>query len=422
LNRNFAKIILSAQQRLKLFGQYLQLDLFYFLRGGLWLTIPQVIAYLLGIVRSIAFANLAAQVVYGQYNFVLSIVGVFAIFTLPGMNIALTEATARGNYAVLSEVTWVRIKWGAVSTLLCSAVAFYYLLIEGEDKIALAIFMAGLLVPFINGFSSVQSYYNGLKRFDLSSLISFGLSILNTTSLILLLWLQQGLVVLILANLGVQLVFLWIFYRREVRSLPVTQKPDPNVIHYGWSLTWANAINGVALYLDQIIIGFSIGFVELSIYKIATIIPEAIKGVMKMTGTLVFPKIAEKPDKQVYSRLTRYRLGYSTVANVVVVVILILLAPFVITMIYPKYSDSIVLTQLLLLSLIFGWPATFFLTALQARKKIRAIYRYNLLSGILQIGALLILIPFLGVMGAVLSRLIVRWGTTLYLWYEARRL
>ena len=51
----------------------LQLDVRYFLKGSVWLFIPTLVSYLLGLLRSVAFARLMEQEVYGQYGFILKV-------------------------------------------------------------------------------------------------------------------------------------------------------------------------------------------------------------------------------------------------------------------------------------------------------------------------------------------------------------
>ena len=400
----------------------LQLNVRYFVGGSVWLFIPTLVSYLLGLMRSIAFARLTEQSVYGQYNFVLSIVGLFGVLTLPGISTALVETVARGNYGALIDATRARVRWGILATLATTLVALYYLLEQRETELGIAIILAGSFMPFAPALGMVQHYYSGRKRFDKTSQMSSVLLLLKTAVLLLLLWFQRGLIWLVIANSGLEILFYGAYYRHIVQHIRNAPR-DSEVVAYGRSLTWSNAIITAAAQLDSTILGFSTGFVDVAIYKIATILPESIKDLMKMTGTLSMPKIAEQPDKKVYSKRTRRHLSYLLILNLVVVLVAIVALPIFVALLYGnQYTNSVRYAQALMLSLVVGWPSAFFVAALQARKQTRSIYRANVVYGVLQIGTLIAAVPIWGTWGIVLSRIISRWGLALYQWYAVRKI
>ena len=91
-----------------------EIDLAYFVKGGLWLSLPLVVSSLLGLVRTVFFARLADQELYGQFGFVVGVIGLFAILSLPGMGIALTQTVARGNHGALIDAARARARWGGL--------------------------------------------------------------------------------------------------------------------------------------------------------------------------------------------------------------------------------------------------------------------------------------------------------------------
>jgi O-antigen/teichoic acid export membrane protein len=244
----------------------------------------------------------------------------------------------------------------------------------------------------------------------------------KTAVLLLLLWSQKGLIWLVVANGSLELLFYGAYYMHIVQRIQDAPR-DLEVVTYGRSLTWSNAILTVAAQLDNIILGFSTGFVDLAIYKVATILPENIKDLMKTMNTLSMPKIAERPEKKVYSRRTRRHLSYLLILNLAVVLAAIVVLPIFITLLYgDQYADSVRYAQALMLSLVFGWPSAFFMAALQARKQTRSLYRANVVYGVLQIGTLIAAVPIWGIWGIVLSRIISRWGLAFYQWHAVRKI
>jgi len=294
----------------------LQIDVRYFVKGGLWLSLPFFAGYVLSLIRSVAFAHLTEQSTYGQFGFVNSIAGMVGILTLPGIGTALVETVARGNLGSVIDAARARARWGALGSLVMAGVSLYYLY-RGQHELVIALFVAGAFLPFTSAFQVVQAYYNGRKRFDMVSLIRVGVTVLSTATLLLVLWLKSSLLWLIVANSGSQLLFYLVFYQRAVRYAREAPR-DPEMVVYGRSLTWAQAIGSVAFYLDSVLLGFSAGFVDVAVYNIASALPKSIKGLMKMLTPLSMPKIAERPDKRIYTRRTRRHLVRLLVFNLAV--------------------------------------------------------------------------------------------------------
>jgi len=160
-----------------------------------------------------------------------------------------------------------------------------------------------------------------------------------------------------------------------------------------------------------------------AIYTVASFLPESLKGFVKTLTPLAMPKIAEQPGKRVYSPQTMTRLLFLLILNLLVVLVAILAIPTILAFFYGElYAASRTYAQLLMLSLVAGWPSSFFDAALQARKRTRDIYCFNLIYGALQVSSLIIFVPLWGILGIVLSRIVTRLGATLYQWYAVTKI
>ncbi len=215
----------------------LGLDLKYFLSGGIWLLLPFGFNIILGIIRSIFFARLLQQSVYGQFTFVNATMGVLAILTLPGINIALVETVARGNWGSMIDAARARAIFGFLGTIGMAAVSVYFY-IEGEDQLVAALLISGAFLPFNSAFQVAQAYHNGRKQIKIVGLMQTGIMSLNTILLILVLMVEGGLIWLVLVDSLSKLLFYLFFYikaRREVIGTP----RDPGVVTYGRNLTFA---------------------------------------------------------------------------------------------------------------------------------------------------------------------------------------
>ena len=111
-------------------GNFIQLDLDYYIRNSFYLITARGVIMACGLLLSVTFARLVSQETYGQWNYLLSIIGICAILTLPGMNTAITQAVATGNDRVLIEGTKQRFKWSLLGSLILAGDRLYYLLVD----------------------------------------------------------------------------------------------------------------------------------------------------------------------------------------------------------------------------------------------------------------------------------------------------
>ena len=86
-------------------GSYVHLDLRYYIRNLSYITAGQLVGAGFSVLLSIAFARLLTKDLYGQWNYILAIMGILAIFSLPGMNTAIVQAVARGHDRVSIDGT-----------------------------------------------------------------------------------------------------------------------------------------------------------------------------------------------------------------------------------------------------------------------------------------------------------------------------
>jgi len=92
----------------------------------------------------------------------------------------------------------------------------------------------------------------------------------------------------------------------------------------------------------------------------------------------------------------------------VVITIYILLAPFFFNLFFPTYTQSIIYSQVLAISVIFAILGTIPYAFLESHGSKKSLYTYNIIGNIFSIATLLILIPFYGLWGAIIARFTTR--------------
>jgi len=136
---------------LKRSEKYTQTDNVYLVKGGFWLTSARIIVALSSFLTAVAFANLLAPELYGNFKYIISLVGFLSIFTLKGMSTALTQAVSRGLEGGFYSVFKTKIKFTCLQAAGLLILGGYYFF-KANYVLAVPLFLIALLMPLRSGF------------------------------------------------------------------------------------------------------------------------------------------------------------------------------------------------------------------------------------------------------------------------------
>lgn len=415
-----AKLKNNLYNLLRLSEKYTQTDMVYLARGGFWLTAGQVLNSISAFLLSIAFANLVPKETYGTYKYVIYVAGLLSVFSLSGMNAAVTQAVARGLEGVLRQSFWLQLKWGLI-LFAAGLIGSGYYFTHQNPLLGYSLLMIAVFTPIINSANTYTAYLNGKKDFAklarYTSLTSIFLSLTIFTAILL----NQHALFLLLAYFLALTTLNSIFYFKIVRNTASSPaQRNKEALSYGKHLSLANITLTIANYLDGALIFHFLGSANLAIYVFAVSPAEQIKALFKNIGSLALPKFSEKTAQDIKATLLKKILIFGA-AIAAVVLIYILAAPLIYKLFFPKYLESVNYTRIYALSII---ATTFLLpySALQSQMAKKELYIYNIATSVFQIILLIILVYFWGLWGAVLSRLIGRFSNLALATWLAKKL
>ena len=134
--------------------------------------------------------------------------------------------------------------------------------------------------------------------------------------------------------------------------------------------------------------------------------PLRVAGLAKVADRLAFPKMATQDMATIQKTLLHKILLLCGVAALMAIAYIIA-APYLFHLFFPKYIDVIPLTQLLS-SLIVLQPLGLFLNPLTSHAKKKLLYLYNFGVPIFRTAIFLLLIPYFGLLGAVVGLILVK--------------
>ena len=144
--------------------RYTKTDMVYLFRNSLWVFVGQAATSLSAFIVMVVLANLVDKETYGEYRYIISAIALLAIFTLPGLDTALTQSTARGFEGQLHTAVHTKIRWGLVATVIAWTMGGYYAY-QGNNGLALSFAVVGTLMPVYGAYFTYFFFLQGKQRF-----------------------------------------------------------------------------------------------------------------------------------------------------------------------------------------------------------------------------------------------------------------
>ena len=393
--------------------KYLQLDLDYYIKNSFYLILARGTVMAVGLLLSIAFARMVGQEIYGQWNYLLSIVSICAIISLPGMNTAIAKAVATGKEYVLITATKSRFKWSFLGSLAIIGVGLYYLL-SGESELGKGFIAASLLFPFFQNLESYAAFLSGKKQFDILAKYRIFTQLAVLVVTISVIYLSQNLMFIVVAYLLTYSIFRGYFFKRASRHI-TEREHDPEAISFGRHITVTQIPGVIRQHYDKLIIALFLSFPELAVYSIAVAFSSLLDPFRSIIASLILPKLSQMDAKTAYTEVKK-RWYFMVIGFGVICGVLIVLCPYLIPLLYSsKYTESVVYAQLLFVSSIIAAPTPVINKALfPSQRRIKDLYKLNIASFIVSIVLISILVRYYGLLGAAIAIIAIRTFNTLY--------
>ncbi|MFQ6049525.1 MAG: lipopolysaccharide biosynthesis protein [Candidatus Paceibacterales bacterium] len=391
--------------------RYTGTDNIYLVTGGFWLTLGRIVSLGISFLLAIAYANFLDPLTFGNYKYILSLATILLVFSLPGMGLSLIQAVARGFEGGFYRILKLKIKYGILGSLVALSLAAYYFL-KGNSFLPIPLLILGLLFPFFHAFRIYSQLLTGRKLFNvrfryitsdkfISSLILIlGLILLNKIGAST----NFSLIFLITIYFLVPTIIALVFYYLIRKRFKPNKKEDPQTITYGKRLSFLGIIQAVSQRLDQILVFHYLGAAQVAIYAFTIFPVDEIRGFFDVISDLAFPKFSQQTKEELKKTFFRkvFRL---LILGFIIMLIYILLAPFFYKILFPKYSESILYSQLFAISFLVA-GGSLPVAALDSQMATKKRYILTLFAKITMIGLMFVLVLFYGILGIIIGRMI----------------
>ncbi|MBT4349483.1 oligosaccharide flippase family protein [bacterium] len=384
--------------------KYTKTDMVYLTKGGIWLTIGHVISFCSALALAVTFANLLPKETYGTYKYIIAFFTLLSIPSLKKIGVALIQSVSRGFEGNLKEILLTKLKWGSLGTLAGLLLSAYYF-IQGNNVLAMAFAISAIIVPFFNGANIYISYLNGKKLFKKITKYRGINQIITTIVVITTLFLTQNIFLILLAYLLSETITRIISLLITIKKFPPNDKKDPGIIKYGTQLSVIEFIKTMASEADKILIYHYIGPTELAIYAIAIAPVDQIKTLILSLRTLALPKLSDNSIASIKQTLPR-KIWKASLIIIPIIIVYILVAPWLFSVFFPEYQSSVILSQILAISIILA-PTTLMSSGLAAQKQIKSLTKVKISGAIGRLVIYFVAVKFYGLIGLIVGRIII---------------
>lgn len=353
---------------------------------------------------TIAFTNLLTPEQFGTYKYVIAAAGFIGTFSLNGLSTAATRAIAQGRWNVIPALVRTGVLWslpGSIGAL--SASAYYFA--HANSDLGFAFLFIAITNSIGIGIGSLKGAWQAAGEYRVGMLSGIPKIFVPFLAILLTIIVTKNVVWIlfvyffsnILLSLGGYYFMLWWF---NVKGSP---QEVAETIRYGKQMTVLGFFQIASGQIDQLLLFHFVGPAQLAIYALALSPVEEAQNLLNNFLTVFFRKIANKTKHEVHETLP-LRLRQMFIASIALTVIYIVLIPFLFTYIFPKYEASILVSQILALTILLlpkGVIDTYFLSHAEVGKRSRVI----LISQMIEFALFFILIPLFGLWGAVAATL-----------------
>lgn len=279
----------SLKKGLRSIGKKIGVDLAYLVKNGSWVTLRFFVLALGGWVVSLCFARLGSKDLLGQYQFVISILSMVSVVSLPGLNAAALEAVVKGRDAAVIKAVKISFLSSLLGVPIVAGFGLYNIYFH-EPTVGEVLIFSALLFPIFYALNTWQSYYEGKSLFGESSKRLIILNVVLALALVAGIILKIGLLGLVTIFLGVHILFFGIFFKKILTKIH-DKTQDALDVEFGVRVSLQKFVFGLSTNLPPIAISFLFTTEAVAIYYIAAYLISAIFAFLGNLFSLYIPNL-----------------------------------------------------------------------------------------------------------------------------------
>lgn len=404
--------------------KYTKTDMLYLAKGGFWVLFAQVLNSIFSLVLIVAFANLLPKETYGTYRYILSIVGMLNIFTLSGMNNAVSRTVARGGEGVLRPAVIYQLKWNLLMFIASLILGGYYFL-HGDTTLAVSLIILGVFIPSTLAFNTYSAFLDGKKQFRMAYSLSVFATLIYSVGMLCTLIFTDNVMVMVTIYALTTFIPSALFYVYTLHKFkpPLVTDDVADTIKYGRELTYLRFTDPIVSQIDKVVLAHFWGPAQLAVYTLALAVPNRAMLFMKSWVAIGFPKFAEKTITEINVVFWR-RIVQGILIGSIATLMYVVISPYLFRYVLPQYVEGVFYSQILSLNFILAIPNRYMSLLFTSQRLSYILFRRTIIQGVITILLYIGLGMWGGIFGLVLGNVsltLIGFILNLSLWLKVSR-
>lgn len=382
------------------------------LRGGMFFFGLRMLQMVLGFAVTYVLVRTISVEQYGQYSFVIGVIGFLSVFSLTEMNNAVMQSIARGFYGTYLAAIKKTLRFCLLGMIIFLGLSAFYLL-NNQTDISIALLGAGLIFPLYKGLNQWKSLKIAEHKFgELTRIEGLNSLITNFTVIVLTLVMPGNFLLPLFGLLLIPSLRNVISVITDLRKMPSTGTAEEGSIEYGLKTSFISSLGQMAVDLDRIILFFFLSPSAVALFVAADRLSDIFKSITQDISAVMAPKLAKQ--KTYTKKIDTLFMLYGIAMGSALIIFSFTLLPYIFTLIFGQpYAEAIPYAQALMCSTAVGNFSIMRFRYVRSQMDIKGYRNITLGSAIVRIVSLLVLVPVFGIWGAVSSAFIYRITTSI---------
>lgn len=317
----------------------------YIIKNGSWVFVGNVLLAVFAFITTAILAHILPKETFGTYRFLLTVIPLLAVFTLPDMGVSITRAVAKNLPVDILEVVKEKVKFGFFASILSLSAAGFYFWQDNEDLARLFIITA-FFIPLFDVFLVYTNALYGRKKFKQATVYLVASRLMAMLIMIATAFLTKNILLIALAyfigQVTVQTFWFFKVRKKEGFNIPRT---DNSILEYGKHLTVIGAIAVIVASLDKLVVWHYFGAEALALYTVALLVAWEGGRMIESLSVVLLPFFSEAKDHGHLKSLIQH-LPLLVTILLLGSIITVFLMPYLLNAFFPNYTAALNLARI----------------------------------------------------------------------------
>jgi O-antigen/teichoic acid export membrane protein len=360
-----------------------------------------------GLVTTFFLTRTLSKAEFGEYQFILNFVGLLTIFSLKELNNAVMQSVARGFAGTFRASLTYSLRGSLLGAIVLFLLGLWYFH-QQQTALARGFVIAAVLFTFTHGLTQWKGLrmgrgdFAGFVRYEGISAIIMHLMIVASIFAI-----PHTYFLPLALLLGVPALLNLTATSVALRRIPKAAAAESNSIRYGFITSLFTALQVGAKHIDKLFLFLFLSPVALATYVAADRMADVLATATQDMAAVLGPRFAKRRK---YSRdLDRTLMYLAWAVGATFVAFAFTAMPWLLTAIFShRYADAVPYAQALVCAVALGNFAVFRFRYVRSTLDEDGVRRVMLVTSVTRVLAVVALVPFFGIIGAVVAAFLYR--------------